>query len=614
MKLINFLVMILLFSFASFVSPTTINGRFIIVSADSSKLSVLLQFNTNTGIDDLGGATVAVGFDNALLGIPNTPQKNIDYYFHNFSGGNYSLGTVTRPTSNMVWVNIDLHSSHNNNGTIVAQDPEWTDVVTINFDLISSSDSINITWLTSSQFWGIYDGNNSAFWNTGEFENFIGKINFDTISPSLLSATLIDPATVELTFSEPLESISALNTSNYFISNGINVQSVLLSEYQDIVTLVTDNHTSGSTYTITAQNIYDLSGNLINNEHNSTEYICINDSTAPLLGGIIVQNNRSITVNFSERLDYSSAANKNNYSISNNVSISSAQVLPDSSSVKLNTSRQNNDTEYTLTVSNVKDRTGNNISPNPSSNLYRTPQKGKGGPKQNIIQRVSSNSWFQYFIPENTIDERGMSFPDSRWMSGDKMPVTITYDLGESSSFDSLRISFYKWESGRMFKYSVYTSKDSINWEPASEEIWSENLEWTEIKFNPAETRYMKLLLLKGNQGPFASIWEVEMYGTDNEDSIETITEIPEEFELSQNYPNPFNPSTRISYQLPVSSHVNLKVYDILGNEVATLVDEEKEAGNYEVEFSSANLASGIYIYRLQTSEFIDTKKMVLLR
>jgi len=93
----------------------------------------------------------------------------------------------------------------------------------------------------------------------------------------------------------------------------------------------------------------------------------------------------------------------------------------------------------------------------------------------------------------------------------------------------------------------------------------------------------------------------------------------PESFELYQNYPNPFNPSTRIQYQVSSISYVSLVVYDILGNEVATLVDEEKEPGFYEVTFDRhsgevQNLASGIYIYQLRTADFIDTKKMILLR
>ncbi|MBK9099102.1 MAG: agmatine deiminase family protein [bacterium] len=96
----------------------------------------------------------------------------------------------------------------------------------------------------------------------------------------------------------------------------------------------------------------------------------------------------------------------------------------------------------------------------------------------------------------------------------------------------------------------------------------------------------------------------------------------PEEFYLSQNYPNPFNPSTKIKFTLPSviasgakqSQFVFLKVYDILGNEVATLVNEERPAGTYEVNFDAAELPSGVYFYQLKANSFIETKKMLLLK
>ncbi len=90
--------------------------------------------------------------------------------------------------------------------------------------------------------------------------------------------------------------------------------------------------------------------------------------------------------------------------------------------------------------------------------------------------------------------------------------------------------------------------------------------------------------------------------------------EIPTDFTLHQNYPNPFNPSTKIKFVIPKSSFVNLKVYNVLGKEAATLVNEERPAGNYEVDFNATDLPSGVYFYRLQAGDFIETKKMVLLR
>jgi hypothetical protein len=88
----------------------------------------------------------------------------------------------------------------------------------------------------------------------------------------------------------------------------------------------------------------------------------------------------------------------------------------------------------------------------------------------------------------------------------------------------------------------------------------------------------------------------------------------PSAFQLLPNYPNPFNPTTTIKYQIPELSFVTIKVYDALGNEVITLVNEEKPIGNYEVEFSATGLPSGIYFYQLKTNNFTQTKKMILLK
>jgi hypothetical protein len=95
----------------------------------------------------------------------------------------------------------------------------------------------------------------------------------------------------------------------------------------------------------------------------------------------------------------------------------------------------------------------------------------------------------------------------------------------------------------------------------------------------------------------------------------------PNTFALEQNYPNPFNTSTSIRYNVPSvtlseveGSRVSLKVYDVIGNEVATLVNEEKPAGSYEVKFNASELSSGIYFYKLQAGSLLETKKMILMK
>jgi hypothetical protein len=85
-------------------------------------------------------------------------------------------------------------------------------------------------------------------------------------------------------------------------------------------------------------------------------------------------------------------------------------------------------------------------------------------------------------------------------------------------------------------------------------------------------------------------------------------------YALRQNYPNPFNPSTTIAYELPGPVHVSLSVYDILGRQVSVLVDEDKDAGAYQVKFDAGGLASGVYIYRMQAGNYSGTRRLLLMK
>lgn len=105
------------------------------------------------------------------------------------------------------------------------------------------------------------------------------------------------------------------------------------------------------------------------------------------------------------------------------------------------------------------------------------------------------------------------------------------------------------------------------------------------------------------------------MYGdTTLTDVDDQINGIPTTYMLDQNFPNPFNPSTKITYEIPVQSNVLLRVYDIIGNEVATLVNEPKPAGIYHILFDATSLSSGVYLYRMQAGDYIETKKMIYLK
>ena len=96
--------------------------------------------------------------------------------------------------------------------------------------------------------------------------------------------------------------------------------------------------------------------------------------------------------------------------------------------------------------------------------------------------------------------------------------------------------------------------------------------------------------------------------------SIENKPEAPSSFSLAQNYPNPFNPTTVIRYQLSMNSLATLKIYDVLGRLVKTLIEERQTAGNHSVTFSASNLSSGVYFYRLAAGHFSETKKMIFTK
>lgn len=95
---------------------------------------------------------------------------------------------------------------------------------------------------------------------------------------------------------------------------------------------------------------------------------------------------------------------------------------------------------------------------------------------------------------------------------------------------------------------------------------------------------------------------------------VEEDETIPSTFKIEQNYPNPFNPSTIIRFSVPENSNVTLIVYDILGNEVTTLLNEDKDAGWYNIRFDASGLASGVYIYKITAGTFTSTKKMLMLK
>ncbi len=134
-------------------------------------------------------------------------------------------------------------------------------------------------------------------------------------------------------------------------------------------------------------------------------------------------------------------------------------------------------------------------------------------------------------------------------------------------------------------------------------ELWSDDFGLMSVQDYMGTVYYLYCCIIEG-----------VAYGDTTILGVENIPEQPEEFVLEQNYPNPFNPTTTITYQVPKLCFVSLKVYDVLGNEVAELVNEEKYQGRYSVKFDASELASGVYIYQLRVNDYVSSKKMLLLK
>lgn len=157
-----------------------------------------------------------------------------------------------------------------------------------------------------------------------------------------------------------------------------------------------------------------------------------------------------------------------------------------------------------------------------------------------------------------------------------------------------------------------FTNYDNLYFSPDTGNTWQE------VQIVDSSLAAHNIEFLNDTIG-FILCCDGNFFATENNGGIITSAEdyrisVANDFCLFQNYPNPFNPSTQINYQIPEKGLVTLKIFTVLGNEVATLVNEEKSAGNYSVSFYTNTLSSGVYFYRLTVGAFLNTKKMILLR
>ncbi len=218
---------------------------------------------------------------------------------------------------------------------------------------------------------------------------------------------------------------------------------------------------------------------------------------------------------------------------------------------------------------------------------------------------VIKNINFEAIIREDTTSEKVFVTNNIQVSSGDSIHFQeknrnelLFQNYGDAMSYD-LQARFASANGGSVFFHmSIPMAQNSAH------QIVPE---WTDLNNEP-----VSIFIDLGNDGTFDDTIFVKNQATNIEDEGSLLS--PDSYNLAQNYPNPFNPTTTIKYSVPQRSNVEIKVYDILGKEILTLVNEEKFRGVYSVTFNASGLSSGIYFYRMQSGNFVKTKKMLILK
>jgi photosystem II stability/assembly factor-like uncharacterized protein len=246
----------------------------------------------------------------------------------------------------------------------------------------------------------------------------------------------------------------------------------------------------------------------------------------------------------------------------------------------------------------------NGIASGDNGVMYST---SNGGTNWIQLPRVTYNDIYA----SSGIDANSITIVGEYGVILNKKDLTIPIELTSFTAFISFNCINLNWSTAtelNNYGFEIERSSDKTDWRT----IGFRNGKGTTTE--PQNYSFIDDLFGVNSQKLYYRLKQIDFNGTFEYSDIVEVDIAPLSFALHQNYPNPFNPSTKISWQSPVSSWQTIKVYDVLGREVATLFDEYRNAGYHEVDFNSAGLASGIYYYHLKSGDFIETKKMILVR
>ena len=246
---------------------------------------------------------------------------------------------------------------------------------------------------------------------------------------------------------------------------------------------------------------------------------------------------------------------------------------------------------------------------------------------EGFLNRLSNYNISSFAVSGSNIfagTQNGVFLSSDYGLSWKEMNDGLPKDPSDTSHYISIKtLAVYENETGKRYLFAGSSGQSLLNPHPnvflsTNNGAWFAVNTGLPLSVNVNAFAFSDGYIYAGTTGRFTGtrekgVWKRLLSNMITDVTYNTVI-TQEHFDLKQNYPNPFNPSTTIKYQIPLSGNVTLKVYDILGKEVTTLVNERKLPGSYEVKFNATDLSSGIYFYKLQTGSLVETKKMIFLK
>lgn len=548
------------------------NSGDILLSSDASKIYVLYDYTFYIIDANTGSRISYINLNHYVYRIAKQHGSDLIYAYR----GNSYISMIS-PEQN-VYSEVYIGHSVNNlliasDGRVFIQTDGYNYIDVYNADLSSSiSYTIKPSYINDIKL--SRDGKYLFMINGNAYEVLVYDTEYfslkNTYTPSLSNLTSLELMNLSADF------IKFIPSNGYVeVGNTVNVG----------MSIESDRFVPGT---------YNFDINLKNNSSNSPEVtipmtIVAKDTKGPDFNIVFIQNpyitsDLNLIVFAHEKLDNIPTLSANTDSTNLELIVQDSTYYMYSSKYKLTGTE---DVEFT--VSGVD-----------SINNYSQFSKTISITKIDMEPAVASfSNDFQVYFPSN-------SFSGKTYVTIWKEELSNSISNSGSESYHVGPVELLS--DNDILVKSKYTAVSSNGFDPRHLSLFmkDENNNWTAVPSNVDENN-------KTIQAGVRKLGEFKI-GYDENIISETIENSPESYSLMQNFPNPFNPTTKISYSLTQKSYTSLKVFDLLGREVCTLVNSEQKAGKYTVNFDAENLATGIYIYELRSGNFVQAKKMLLIK